>query len=113
MCRVLQDKREKVRLHEDAAVSCHMLLVMRSNTNLEQQVRLRKVNTRVKAKFGSSIQCLQCCLHGQVEVLQEEALLRQQEVQTDSLVLAGLQKKIQPVLQQSSSHEHVISTAQV
>uniref|UniRef100_A0A7N6BKR5 TNF receptor-associated factor n=1 Tax=Anabas testudineus TaxID=64144 RepID=A0A7N6BKR5_ANATE len=80
----VQDKRGKVKLHEDAAVNHHMLLVMRSNTNLEQQV----------------------CL------LKEEALLRQQEVQTDSLVLNGLQKKIRPLLQQSSSHEHIVSTAQ-
>lgn len=54
-----------------------------------------------------------CCLLGQVEVLQEEALLRQQEVQTDGLLLAGLQKEIRPLLQQNSSHEHMVSTAQV
>lgn len=53
------------------------------------------------------------CLLGQVEVLQEEALLRQQEVQTDSLVFAGLQKEIRLLLQQNSSHEHLVSTAQV
>ncbi|XP_071359242.1 TNF receptor-associated factor 5 [Trachinotus anak] len=80
----VQDKRGEVKLHEDAAVNHHMLLVLRSNTNLEQQVG----------------------------VLQEEALLRQQEVQTDSLLLAGLQKKIRPLLQQSSCHEHIVSTAQ-
>ncbi|XP_070841484.1 TNF receptor-associated factor 5 [Chaetodon trifascialis] len=80
----VQDKRGKVKLHEDAAVSQHMLLVLRSNTHLEQQV----------------------------EVLQEEALLRQQEVQTDSSLLAGLQKEIRPLLQQNSSHEHIVSTAQ-
>ncbi|XP_018545111.1 TNF receptor-associated factor 5 [Lates calcarifer] len=80
----VQDKRGKVKLHEDAAVNHHMLLVLRSNTNLEQQVG----------------------------VLQEEVLLRQQEVQTDSLLLTGLQKKIRPLLQQSSHHENVISTAQ-
>ncbi|XP_070684369.1 TNF receptor-associated factor 5 [Pempheris klunzingeri] len=80
----VQGKRGKVKLHEDAAVNHHMLLVLRSNTHLEQQV----------------------------EVLQEEALLRQQEVQTDSLLLTGLQKEIRPLLQQNSSHEHIISTAQ-
>ncbi|XP_076584050.1 TNF receptor-associated factor 5 [Chaetodon auriga] len=80
----VQDKRGKVKLHEDASVSQHMLLVLRSNTHLEQQV----------------------------EVLQEEALLRQQEVQTDSSLLTGLQREIRPLLQQNSSHEHIVSTAQ-
>lgn len=80
----VQDKRAKVKLHEDAAVNHHMLLVLRSNTHLEQQV----------------------------EVLQEEAQLRQQEVQTDSLLLTDMQKKIRPLLQQNSSHEHIISAAQ-
>ncbi|XP_029316601.1 TNF receptor-associated factor 5-like isoform X2 [Cottoperca gobio] len=80
----VQDKRGNVKLHEDAAVNHHMLLVLRSNTHLEQQV----------------------------EVLQETALLRQQEVQTDSLLLAGLHNKIRPLLHQNSSHEHVVSAAQ-
>ncbi|XP_035493832.1 TNF receptor-associated factor 5 [Scophthalmus maximus] len=80
----VQDKRGKVKLHEDAAVSRHMLLVLRSNSDLEQQV----------------------------EVLQEEALLRQQDAQTDSLLLTGLQKRIQPLLKQSSCHEHAVSSAQ-
>nr|XP_020514021.1 TNF receptor-associated factor 5-like [Labrus bergylta]XP_020514022.1 TNF receptor-associated factor 5-like [Labrus bergylta]XP_020514023.1 TNF receptor-associated factor 5-like [Labrus bergylta]XP_020514024.1 TNF receptor-associated factor 5-like [Labrus bergylta] len=81
---LVQDKRRRVKLHEDAAVNHHMLLVLRSNTHLEQQV----------------------------EVLQEEALLRQQEVQVDGLHLAGLQKKIGPLQQQTSSHEHIVSAAQ-
>nr|XP_046233053.1 TNF receptor-associated factor 5 [Scatophagus argus] len=81
---LVKDKRKKVKLHEDAAVNHHMLLVLRSNTHLEQQV----------------------------EVLQEEALLRHQEVQTDSLLLADVQEEIRPLLQQNSSHEHIISTAQ-
>ncbi|XP_041641836.1 TNF receptor-associated factor 5 [Cheilinus undulatus] len=80
----VQDKRARVKLHEDAAVSHHMLLVLRSNTHLEQQV----------------------------ELLQEEALLRKQELQTDSLHLAGLQKKVRLLLQQTSNHEHVFSAAQ-
>ncbi|XP_031153005.1 TNF receptor-associated factor 5 [Sander lucioperca] len=80
----VQDRRRHVKLHEDAAVAHHMLLVLRSNTHLEQQV----------------------------EVLQEEALLRQQEVQTDSLLLAALQKKIRPLQQQNSSHDHMVSAAQ-
>lgn len=79
----VQDKRGRVKLHEDAAVNHHMLLVLRSNTHLEQQV----------------------------EVLQEEALLMQPEVETDSLLLAGLQKKIRPLLQQNS-REHIVSAAQ-
>lgn len=53
------------------------------------------------------------CLLGQVEVLQEEVLLRQQEVQTDSLLLAGLQEDMGPLLQQNGSHECVISAVQV
>ncbi|XP_034535361.1 TNF receptor-associated factor 5-like [Notolabrus celidotus] len=80
----VQDKRGKVKLHEDAAVNHHMLLVLRSNTHLEQQV----------------------------EALQGEALVRQQEVQTNGLLLAGLQKKMVPLLQQSSSHENAVSAAQ-
>ncbi|XP_044199562.1 TNF receptor-associated factor 5 [Thunnus albacares] len=80
----VQEKRGRMKLHEDAAVSHHMLLVLKSNTNLEQQM----------------------------DVLQEEALLRQQDVQTDTLLLAGLQKKIRPLLQQSNNHEHIVSTAQ-
>uniref|UniRef100_A0A3B5B2L5 TNF receptor-associated factor n=1 Tax=Stegastes partitus TaxID=144197 RepID=A0A3B5B2L5_9TELE len=80
----VQGTRGNVRLHEDAAVNHHMLLVLRSSTHLEQQV----------------------------EVLQEEALLRQRDIHTDSLLLAGLQNRMKPVLQQSSSHEHIISTAQ-
>ena len=46
-------------------------------------------------------------------VLQEEALLRQQDVQTNTILLAGLQNKIRPLLQQSINHEHIVSTAQV
>ncbi|XP_068582927.1 TNF receptor-associated factor 5 [Cebidichthys violaceus] len=80
----VQDKRGRVKLHEDAAVNRHMLLVLRSNTHLEQQV----------------------------EVLQEEALLMQPELETDSLLLAGLQKKIRPLLQQNNSREHIVSAAQ-
>lgn len=80
----VQDRRGNVMLHQDAAVNHHMLLILRSNTHLEQQV----------------------------EALQGEALLRQQEVQTNSLLLAGLQKKMVPVLQQSSSHELMVSEAQ-
>ncbi|XP_078128375.1 TNF receptor-associated factor 5 isoform X2 [Sander vitreus] len=33
----VQDRRRKVKLHEDTAVAHHMLLVLRSNTHLEQQ----------------------------------------------------------------------------
>ncbi|KAM6940971.1 TNF receptor-associated factor 5 [Lycodopsis pacificus] len=80
----VQDKRGRVKLHEDAAVNHHMLLVLRSNTHLEQQV----------------------------EVLQEEALLMQPEVEKDSLLLTGLQKKIRPLLQQNNSREHIVSAAQ-
>ncbi|KAK5898962.1 hypothetical protein CesoFtcFv8_008491 [Champsocephalus esox] len=80
----VQGKRGRVKLHEDSAVSHHMLLVLRSNTHLEQQV----------------------------EVLQETALLRQNELQTDSLLLAGLQKQIRPLLQHNSSQEHIVSAAQ-
>ncbi|KAK1886452.1 TNF receptor-associated factor 5 [Dissostichus eleginoides] len=80
----VQGKRGRVKLHEDSAVSQHMLLVLRSNTHLEQQV----------------------------EVLQETALLRHNELQTDSLLLAGLQKKIRPLLQHNSSQEHIVSAAQ-
>ncbi|KAK5865509.1 hypothetical protein PBY51_019775 [Eleginops maclovinus] len=80
----VQGKRGRVKLHEDAAVSHHMLLVLRSNTHLEQQV----------------------------EVLQETALLRQNEVQTDSVLLAGLQKKIRPLLQHNSSQDHIVSAVQ-
>ncbi|XP_054460049.1 TNF receptor-associated factor 5 [Anoplopoma fimbria] len=80
----VQDKRGRVKLHEDAAVNHHMLLVLRSNSHLEQQV----------------------------EVLQEEALLMQQEVETDSLLLVGLQKKIRPLLQQNNSREQIVSAAQ-
>ncbi|XP_029381511.1 TNF receptor-associated factor 5 [Echeneis naucrates] len=82
-CRV-QDKRGKVKLHEDAAVSHHMLLVQKSNTQLEQQVG----------------------------VLHEEEALRWQEVQTNSSLLSGLHEEIRPLLQQRGRHEHVVSTAQ-
>ncbi|XP_040042804.2 TNF receptor-associated factor 5 isoform X1 [Gasterosteus aculeatus] len=80
----VQDTRGRVKLHEDAAVHRHMLLVLRSNTHLEQQV----------------------------EVLREEALLMQQEVQTDGLLLAGLQKTIRPLLQQKDGRELTVSAAQ-
>ncbi|CAK6983403.1 TNF receptor-associated factor 5 [Scomber scombrus] len=80
----VQEKRGRMKLHEDAAVSHHMLLVLRSNTNLEHQMG----------------------------VLQEEALLRQQDVQTNTILLAGLQNKIRPLLQQSINHEHIVSTVQ-
>lgn len=53
------------------------------------------------------------CLLGQVEVLQEEALLRQRDANNDSLVVTGIQHQIRPLLKQSSSHEHIISAAQV
>lgn len=52
-------------------------------------------------------------LLGQVEVLREEALLMQQEVQTDGLLLAGLQKTIRPLLQQKDGRELTVSAAQV
>uniref|UniRef100_G3Q7M3 TNF receptor-associated factor n=1 Tax=Gasterosteus aculeatus TaxID=69293 RepID=G3Q7M3_GASAC len=81
----VQDTRGRVKLHEDAAVHRHMLLVLRSNTHLEQQV----------------------------EGLREEALLMQQEVQTDGLLLAGLQKTIRPLLQQKDGRELTVSAAQV
>lgn len=37
---VLQDTRRKVKLHEDTAVSHHLLLLLKSNTDLEEQVHL-------------------------------------------------------------------------
>ncbi|XP_068444789.1 TNF receptor-associated factor 5 [Clinocottus analis] len=80
----VQDKRGRVTLHQDAAVNHHMLLVLRSNTHLEQRV----------------------------EVLQEEALLMQQEVEADGSLLAGLQERILPLLQQNISCEHKVSAAQ-
>ncbi|XP_061582145.1 TNF receptor-associated factor 5 isoform X2 [Cololabis saira] len=80
----VQGKRGSVKKHEEVAVSHHMLMVLQSNTHLEQQV----------------------------EVLQEEALLREQQIQTGSVVLTGLQKQIRPLLQQSSNHDHIVSTAQ-
>nr|WMV84500.1 TNF receptor-associated factor 5 transcript variant 1 [Larimichthys crocea] len=80
----VQGQRARVKLHEDAAVNHHMLLVLKSNTHLEQQV----------------------------EVLQEEALQRQQEVQTDGSLLDGLQQEVRPLLQQTSNHERIICTAQ-
>ncbi|XP_037327880.2 TNF receptor-associated factor 5 isoform X1 [Pungitius pungitius] len=80
----VQDTRGRVKLHEDAALHRHMLLVLRSNTHLEQQV----------------------------EVLREEEALMQQEVQTDGLLLAGLQKTIRPLLQQNQDQELTVSAAQ-
>ncbi|KAG7460558.1 TNF receptor-associated factor 5-like, partial [Solea senegalensis] len=80
----VQGKRGTVDIHEDAAVNHHMLLVLRSNDHLEQQV----------------------------EVLQQEVLLRQQEVQADNLLLAGLQKKIRPLLQQTDIQECDVSASQ-
>ncbi|KAM9314461.1 TNF receptor-associated factor 5 isoform 2-T2 [Pholidichthys leucotaenia] len=80
----VQGKRGNVKLHEDTAVNHHMLLVLRSNTQLEQRV----------------------------ELLQEEVLLREQEVQTDGLLLADVQEQLRPLQQQSSSQEQLISTAQ-
>ncbi|KAM6939644.1 TNF receptor-associated factor 5 [Xenentodon cancila] len=80
----VKDKRGNVQKHEELVVSHHMLMVLKSNTHLEQQV----------------------------EVLQEEALLREQQIQADSLVLTGLQKQIRPLLQQNSNHDHIVSTAQ-
>lgn len=50
---------------------------------------------------------------GKVVDLQEEALLRQQEVLQDSSLLAGLQEDIGHLLKKASSHEHKISTVQV
>lgn len=50
---------------------------------------------------------------GQVEDLQEEALLKQQEVLRNSSLLAGLQEDNGHLLEQASSHEHKISTVQV
>lgn len=39
-----------MKLHEDAAVNHHMLLVLRNNTHLEQQVRLTvSVSLRVRS----------------------------------------------------------------
>ncbi|KAF6718911.1 TNF receptor-associated factor 5 [Oryzias melastigma] len=80
----LQGKRRKVKLHEDAAVCHHVLLVLKSNAHLEQQVVF----------------------------VQKEALLRQQGVQTNTLLLSDLQEQLGSVLQQNRSHEHVVSAAQ-
>ncbi|XP_035770719.1 TNF receptor-associated factor 5 [Neolamprologus brichardi] len=81
----VQGKRRNAKLHEDKAINHHMLLVLRSNTHLEKQM----------------------------EVFQEDSLLMQQEVQTDTLLLTGLQKQFRPLLQLSSNHEHAVSMAQV
>ncbi|KAG8014918.1 TNF receptor-associated factor 5 [Nibea albiflora] len=81
----VQGQRARVKLHEDAAVNHHMLLVLKSNTHLEQQV----------------------------EVLQEEVLQRQQKVQTDSSLLDRLQQEVRPLLQRTSNHERIIGTAQL
>uniref|UniRef100_A0A3Q4H2P9 TNF receptor-associated factor n=1 Tax=Neolamprologus brichardi TaxID=32507 RepID=A0A3Q4H2P9_NEOBR len=80
----VQGKRRNAKLHEDKAINHHMLLVLRSNTHLEKQM----------------------------EVFQEDSLLMQQEVQTDTLLLTGLQKQFRPLLQLSSNHEHAVSMAQ-
>ncbi|XP_004572683.2 TNF receptor-associated factor 5 [Maylandia zebra] len=80
----VQGKRRNAKLHEDKAINHHMLLVLRSNTHLEKQM----------------------------EVFQEDSLEMEQEVQTDTLLLTGLQKQFRPLLQLSSNHEHAVSMAQ-
>ncbi|KAM3865345.1 TNF receptor-associated factor 5 [Diretmus argenteus] len=80
----VQDKRAKVKLHEDAAVNQHMVLVLRSNTKLEKQM----------------------------EALQEEVLLKQQEIQEECFLVDGLENEVRPLVQQSSRHEQMVSTAQ-
>lgn len=80
----VQDQRVKVKLHEDAAVNHHMLMVLKSNIRLEKQM----------------------------ENLQQEALLRQQELQMEGLRFDGLQSEIEQWDQQSSRHDQMISKAQ-
>uniref|UniRef100_A0A3P9L5T9 TNF receptor-associated factor n=1 Tax=Oryzias latipes TaxID=8090 RepID=A0A3P9L5T9_ORYLA len=80
----VKGKRRKVKLHEEAAVCHHVLLVLKSSAHLEQQVVF----------------------------VQKEALLRQQEVQTDTLLLSDLQEQLGSVLQQNRSQEHIVATAQ-
>uniref|UniRef100_A0A3Q3AZ57 TNF receptor-associated factor n=2 Tax=Kryptolebias marmoratus TaxID=37003 RepID=A0A3Q3AZ57_KRYMA len=79
----VKDKRGNVKLHEVAAFSHHLQLVLKTNNYLEQKV----------------------------EALQEKALRKQQELQTDEL-LTGQQKQVRSLLQQSSNIEHTISTVQ-
>uniref|UniRef100_A0A673CEQ3 TNF receptor-associated factor n=2 Tax=Sphaeramia orbicularis TaxID=375764 RepID=A0A673CEQ3_9TELE len=80
----VQGKQGRVKLREEAAVNHPMLLVLRSNVDLEHQV----------------------------ELLQQEALLKQQEVHADSVLLTGLQNQTRPLLQKSNSHEHNVTTVQ-
>ncbi|CAG5866068.1 unnamed protein product, partial [Menidia menidia] len=47
-----------------------------------------------------------------VELLQEKALLRQRDSQTDGLLLASLQKQVRPLVQESSSNSRTLSAAQ-
>lgn len=77
------------------------------------QIRFLLICVNISDFKVSEVFTSDCRVPGQVEVLQEEALLRQQEIQTDSLLLAGLQKKMRPLLQQNSNHEHIVCTAQV
>uniref|UniRef100_A0A667XUQ9 TNF receptor-associated factor n=1 Tax=Myripristis murdjan TaxID=586833 RepID=A0A667XUQ9_9TELE len=80
----VQDKRAEVKLHEDAAVHQHMLLVLRSNVKLEKQI----------------------------EGLQGDLLLRQQEIQEESFLVGGLERELRPLVHQSSRHEQIVSAAQ-
>lgn len=105
---VLQGKRRKVKLHEEAAVCHHVLLVLKSSAHLEQQA-WPPADSHLRSAFF----CWPLLSRCQVVFVQKEALLRQQEVQTDTLLLSDLQEQLGSVLQQSRSQEHIVATAQV
>ncbi|KAL1006163.1 hypothetical protein UPYG_G00068710 [Umbra pygmaea] len=80
----VREKRAHVLVHEENALKHHILLVLGSNTKLETQM----------------------------EVLQQEVLLRHQELQDRSLQVNALEKEVRPLAEQVSHCDNTLSAVQ-
>ncbi|XP_028977800.1 TNF receptor-associated factor 5 isoform X2 [Esox lucius] len=80
----VRERRAQVQVHEETALKHHILLVLGSNSKLETQM----------------------------EVLQQEVLLRHQELQDRSLQVRGLEKEVRPLIKQVSHCDNTLSAVQ-
>ncbi|CDQ57602.1 unnamed protein product [Oncorhynchus mykiss] len=80
----VRERRAQVKVHEETALNHHILLVLGSNTKLETQM----------------------------EILQQEVLLRHKELQERSRQVSGLEEGVRPLAQQVSRCDNTLSAVQ-
>ncbi|KAM6972483.1 TNF receptor-associated factor 5 [Aplochiton taeniatus] len=78
-------RRGQLKAHEESSLSQHVLLMLGSTTVLETQM----------------------------EALQEEVQVRHQVCQEESQVLSGLERQVQPLVQQVNRCDHTLSSVQL